>query len=772
MLKVKISVRNLIESIMRSGDIDDSYKSSKRMLQGTLAHQKVQASYGENYKAEVSIKTSLEYENFILDLEGRADGIFTHKDKFTIEEIKSTTKELDEIEENFNPLHWAQVKFYGFMYMENNNLDKIELKLTYYHLETEETKEFFKEYTKTELENYCFEIIKLYVEWANVTFYWIETRNKSLDSLNFPFTSYRKNQRDLSVAVYKTIKEENKLFLQAPTGIGKTMSTLFPALKNMGEKQGEKIFYLTAKTITRESPIKAYKVLLKQNIKLKTIVITSKEKICMNEKVECNPKACEYAKGHFDRVNDAIRDIFENEDLFSREIIERYADKHTVCPFEYSLDLADFSDLIICDYNYLFDPQVMLKRFFELNKTDYVFLIDEVHNLVDRARSMYSGQVTDSQVIEVLEIVKDDKKLYKSLMKLLTEIDIAFEKNDVEEEIFIEDIVDELFAPLERTMINLDNFLVQNKDIEGYEIVLELYFDLLSYLRVADYYDEHFLTSLEDKSHKTIKINCIDPSYVIKQRLDKGRASIMFSATLSPMDYYIDVLGGNGKNYNMILPSPFDRNNLSVSVVDNVSTKYKDREFTYFKVVKYIEEFVASKDGNYLIFFPSFSYMENIYDLFKDRTMYGNIIIQDRVMGEGDREDFLNKFNSDGVVGFAVMGGIFSEGIDLVGDKLIGAVIVGVGLPMICFENNMIKSYFQEYFQNGFDYAYTYPGINKVFQAAGRVIRREEDRGAILLIDSRYRETRYKELIPNNWWGYNVIRSTDELKKVLEIFWN
>lgn len=772
MIKVKISVRNLIETVLRTGDIDDTYRSINRMLEGTLAHQKVQKSYGEDYKSEVSLKTQVDYQNFSLEIEGRADVIYRSREDLYIEEIKSSNLDLDRIEEDFNELHWAQVKFYAYIYSSQENLDEISLKLTYFQLESEETKSFYRTYSHKDLRDYFYSIIDRYVDWANLTFYWIDTRKRSIDQLGFPFKDYRQGQREMAVAVYRTIEEGKKIYIQAPTGIGKTMSTIFPALKTLSEGFSEKIFYLTAKTITRQSPLKAYEILRAEGLRLKTLVITSKEKICLNEEVKCNPRDCKYAKGHFDRVNGGIQDIFKEEDLFSREIILDYARKHNICPFEFSLDLANFSDLIICDYNYLFDPQVMLKRFFDSNKTDYVFLVDEVHNLVDRARSMYSAQIIDRELVEVLDEFKEQGPIFRALNKLINIMDSLWEKLKVETEYYQEDYLDELFNPLKRLLSQLDKYLVESKDSQGYDQVLELYFNLLNYIRISDYYDEHFYTSFEsNKDGHVIKLNCIDPSYLIRKSLNKGRASIMFSATLSPMDYYRDLLGGNGRDYHMILQSPFPRENLQVLIASNISTKYRHRQYSYLKIVEYIEAFVGARKGNYLIFFPSYNYMERVYDIFLERNRDIDSILQERNMTELEREEFLNEFNGKNIVGFAVMGGIFSEGIDLVGDRLIGAVIVGVGMPMISFENNMIKDYYDQYFSSGFDYSYTYPGMNKVLQAAGRVIRREEDRGVILLIDTRYASYKYRDLFPKSWNNYSFIRTGSELNTLVTNFW-
>lgn len=772
--KIKLSVRNLVESVLRQGSIDDSYRSMSRAVEGTKAHQKVQGSYGAEYRPEVTMKHRVEYENFIIELQGRADGIFKRIDGIIIEEIKSTNMDLEEIDEDFNELHWAQAKCYGYIYMVQEGIGEIQIQLTYFHLESEETKEFIRSFSLKDLEEYFLDLIDRYVEWANITFYWLDKRDKSIGKMDFPFEDYRKGQRELAVAVYGTIEKSKKIFVQAPTGIGKTMSTLFPAIKSLNEGLASKIFYLTAKTITRQAPLASVKILARDGLRIKTIVITAKEKICINDELKCNPRDCQFAKGHFDRVNDGIRDIFENEDIFNRETIIEYSRRHRICPFEFSLDVAMWADIIICDYNYVFNPQVQLKRFFDMDKEDYVFLIDEAHNLVDRARDMYSASLVDRNIEDLIMEFKDGyRSIYKGLNKLLTIFDIVNEKIEGKKEYYSKESIDDFYGPIRRLMTSLDKWLVEEKDNEKYDQVLDLYFSLMRYNKIQDLYDEHYLTSFENKfGGYEISLNCIDPSYLLKQVMEKGRANILFSATLSPLEYYMDLLGGTGRDYHMILDSPFPRENLCLLISSNISTRYKDRERTYPMICRYIETFISAKDGNYLIFFPSYSYMERIYEIFIKENRGANVSLQENNMDERDREEFLDRFDKEeNLIAFAVVGGIFSEGIDLVGDKLIGAAIVGVGMPKIGFERNMMKDYYDEYMGEGFDYAYTYPGMNKVLQASGRVIRSPEDRGALLLIDDRYGNHKYREIFPSNWKGYRYTRSLRELERNLSDFW-
>ncbi|MBU5427011.1 ATP-dependent DNA helicase [Tissierella pigra] len=771
---IKISVRNLVEFVLRTGDIDTSFMSMSRAVEGTKAHQKVQNSYGYEYQKEVTLKHNVYYDDFTIQLEGRADGILTLGDEIIVDEIKSTTKDLEDIKEDYNELHWAQAKCYGYIYCLQNNLDNIYIQLTYFHIESEERKIFKREYTKEDLEKFFLYLTDKYIEWASITFYWGGIRDKSIEEISFPFKNYRKGQRELAVATYKTIKEGKKLFAQAPTGIGKTMSTLFPSIKAIGEGTGTKIFYLTAKTITREVPIASTEILIRKGLRVKVIVITAKEKICANEEVKCNPRDCSFAKGHYDRVNEAIMDIFENEDLITRDTIVSYGLKHNVCPFEFSLDISLWADIIICDYNYVFNPQVYLKRFFENPNEDYIFLIDESHNLVDRSREMFSTEINKSSILGIRDIFKENyPPIYKALGKINSILNKVKDDLDIDKEYYQREEISDLYYPIKRVITVLEPWLMEEKKHSEYEKVLELYFNLTTFVKISELYDSHYVTYIKEYNKDIIfKLYCVDSSYLLREALERGRSSIFFSATLTPLDYHMELLGGKKDDYHIKLSSPFSRENLCLMVANSISTRYKDRERTYIDIVRHIETFIYAKKGNYFVFFPSYVYMTNVYEILMERNENLNIIIQDGNMSEIEREEFLLRFEEGNeLIAFAVMGGIFSEGIDLTGEKLIGAIIVGVGLPQICFERNIIKDYFTYNLDEGFEYAYVYPGMNKVLQSAGRVIRSPEDRGAVLLIDDRYGTREYRALFPNEWLGAKNIRTDMEMKRILERFW-
>jgi Rad3-related DNA helicase len=756
---VFVSVRDLIEFILKRGSLDSSsMMSASRAVLGTKAHKKVQKSMGDNYTSEVILQHACSYDDVSFVIEGRADGIIENIDLIIIDEIKSTTTSLDVIEEDYNPLHLAQVKCYAFMYAFDKKLGTIGAQLTYYNLDTKETKRFLKLYDYEELETFFNDMVAKYAAWIRFYINWCSLRDASLKSLVFPFDTYRAGQRELAVHVYKSIVNKTKLFVNAPTGIGKTISTLFPSLKAMGEGQASKIFYITAKTITRTVAENAMNNIHLGGTRIKCITLTAKDKICFCETTNCTPSHCQHAEGHFDRVNAAIWDALNNSDLFTRDVIESFAKKHRVCPFEFALDLALWVDVIICDYNYIFDPTVALKRF--LDARDYILLVDEAHNLVDRARDMFSASLSKRKV---LAAKKDLPKSYSAVKTSLTKInsylldikkdyfenDIAFIKKDMPKDIY----------PLLRTFINLCDKQFQKTSKSAIDNdLLDLYFEIYGFLKLFEFYDEKYITYANNESGDVVlKLFCIDPSYLLGEIMTKFKSVILFSATLLPIDYYKYLLCGMNDTA-IRLDSPFDKSKALRLIASDVSTRYQDRANSYSHICQYIKQVVDNHLGNYFVFFPSYKYLMDVYTRFVE--MYGTpyaFHIQSSNMDESERESFLSQFEEnprDTHIGFCVLGGIFSEGIDLKYDRLIGVIIIGVGLPQLCLERSLIENYFNELGKDGYHYAYTYPGINKVFQAAGRLIRTEQDAGIILLIDDRFNNALYKNLFPAEWTPY------------------
>ena len=752
---IKDSVRGIIEYILKQGSIDDRYTGSTRALEGTLAHQKLQSNNEKiysNYKKEVKLQKEFQIDNVILIVDGRADGIIIEGKDVYIEEIKSTMKSLILIDEDYNELHWAQAKFYAYIYSKQNTLNNIKVRLSYFNLETEEVKSFDREFNIEDLESFVFEIINEYKKWVLLKSELLTIRNESIKSLEFPFDNYRKGQKELAIACFNTIKEKAVLFAQAPTGIGKTISTIFPAVKSLGESRGDRIVYLTAKTITRTVAEESVKKLKDKSLKCKSITLTAKEKICFKEKSSCNPENCEYALNYYDKVNNVIFNILKEEDTFTREKIEEYAKKEKLCPFELSLDLSLWCDLIICDYNYAFDPRARLKRFFEDDVGNNVLLVDEGHNLVDRSRSMFSAEIYKDKILKASKVIKGKApNLFKALNainKYLIEIRKELQEAEVNS-LYKKDEYKDLYKLLRIFMKECDEYLVKSANTEGYDEIKDLYFEIRAFISISELYSKEYVTLVEiNKNDVKIKLFCVNPSKNLSKIVQGSYSTIIFSATLTPINYYIDLLGGDDKSYRMKLPSPFKKENLKI-YGKPLNMRFKHRENNIDTVCNLIYNFKEEEMGNYMVFLPSYQYLNKIFERYKE--LYGdkNIICQGEVLTEEQRELFLNSFKIDSnILAFCVIGGVFSEGIDLPGKRLIGSIIVGVGFPKISNEGDIIKDYYEE---KGFDYAYIYPGINKIMQAAGRVIRTETDKGRILLIDDRYYTLKYRSLLPREW---------------------
>lgn len=777
MINFKISVRSLVELIMRHGSIDNRYVGSNiKALEGIKGHQYIQSSYGENYFAEVPMSYEYICKDITLVVEGRADGILIEDDKVTIDEIKTTVRDLLTIDENYNPLHWEQAKCYGFFYCVQNDLKKINIQLTYYNIETENTRILNKEYTVEELRRDFEKLAREYVSWCIEDAFWIEQRDQTIKGLQFPFKEYRKGQRDLAVRVYKTIEEGKKCFAQAPTGIGKTISTVFPAVKAMGEGLTSKIFYLTAKTITREAAEKSIKLLVDKGLKIKSVTITAKEKVCFMEETNCNPEYCKYANGFYDRINSALRDIIGKYSTFNRETVLNISKEYNLCPFELSLELTMLSDIIICDYNYVFDPKVYLRRFFENKTTDFTFLIDEAHNLIDRGREMYSATLSMEKVENVRKIIsKKDRRL----KKVIKEIQLYFDEkqievNETKEKVLVEKEEPKgIYSSLGFFIKLMDEYLSKNRE-ENQE-VLDLYFEVHSFISMSEYYNENYVTLYKIVNNYVVtKLYCINPTEVLQEKMNNGKANIFFSATLLPINYFKDIFRYSEGDYIVNLSTPFDVNNRLLMIADKVQTTYNMREQTSDEIIQYIINCINAKKGNYMVFFPSYKYMNMIYDKMNKKAIDFNLILQENDMDEEQKEEFIALFDKKtekSNLAFCVLGSHFSEGIDLTNDRLIGVIIIGVGMPQIGIDRNIIKDNVLDK-DKGFDYAYVYPGIIKVLQAAGRCIRTAEDKGIILLIDSRYSQRKYKELLPKDWMHNKRVFSYKNVRKNCELFWN
>ena len=832
--EIRLSVRELVEFILRSGDIDNrrGISPEKAMQEGSRLHRMIQRSMGEGYSAEVPLHYVHEADHYRVILDGRADGVIDESvegwegdriggnqislnqylineefPQITIDEIKCVARRLERLTEPV-PVHLAQAKVYAYIYAKQNGLPLIRVRMTYCNIETEDLKYFFHEYTWPEIRDWFEELMAEYLKWADFEWRWNVLRQESLKGLEFPY-EYRKGQKQLAAQVFRTIAEKRKLFMEAPTGTGKTLSTVFPSLKAMGDGMVTKIFYLTARTITRTVAADTVDLLRQQHLRLKSIILTAKEKICPMEKAECNPESCPYARGHFDRVNEAIFHCINEYDSIDRGILLEEAETYRVCPFELGLDVSLFCDMIICDYNYVFDPHASLKRYFADGGSggEYVFLIDEAHNLVERGRDMYSAELNKEDFLALKRVMNSVTEKYadgetapKGRKKvkgipLIFKIVRGLERCNREllamkrecESVKVLEEIDKFAGMLQGLYTSVSQFLDEEENTGVREEVLEFYFKIAHFLLIFEWLDDKYRIYTEHRAECGfwLKLLCVNPAKRLAECMSKGRASILFSATLLPINYYKKLLGAEEKDLAVYAESAFNKEKLGVFVCRDVTSRYKQRNVeTFFKMARYIYEVTESRRGNYLVFFPSYSFMSEVAGNFERHFLpLGGMecIRQAERMSEEEREVFLSRFASGGLtrydetaegegkslIGFCVLGGIFSEGIDLKEDALIGSIIIGVGFPQICNEREIIKEYFEE---NGYDYAYRFPGMNKVLQAAGRVIRTEKDKGVVALLDERFTDRSYQRMFPREWTGFSV---TDirRIGEALEIFW-
>ncbi|MDO5540412.1 MAG: ATP-dependent DNA helicase [Eubacteriales bacterium] len=791
---IKISVRNLVEFILRSGDIDNRQgmmADKEAMQMGSRLHRKIQRQMGAAYRAEVQLKEEIDCQDYLVVVEGRADGIFTEKEDTWIDEIKGVCRDIGRMEEPV-PVHLAQAKCYACIYVSQNNLEKIGVQMTYANLDTEEIRRFRQEYTLEELQEWFSEVLKQYQKWASFQIKWRRIRQASIAEVNFPYP-YRDGQKALAGAVYRTIEREKKLFIQAPTGVGKTISTVFPAVKAVGQGLGEKIFYLTAKTITRTVAQEAFSLLKQNGLQYKVITLTAKEKLCFCEEPDCNPEKCPYARGHYDRINDAVFELLATpHGDYTRETVLSHAEKWKVCPFEMSLDLSLWTDAVICDYNYVFDPQAKLKRFFSDGvKGDHIFLIDEAHNLVERGREMYSASLYKEDFLEIKRLLKPVSKKAERALEKCNRIMLEWKREcegytlfrDIGSYIIglmnvsaqLENLLEDREGPLNRLHASPagdDTALLRKK-------VLEFYFQVRNFLDIYEDLDDSYEIYAEQETDGRFKVKlfCIHTAGKIGECLDRGRAAVFFSATLLPVRYYMELLSGKETDYAVYAQSTFSPEMKKVLVGNDVSSRYTRRNMAeYKKISDYIWKMVEAKRGNYLVFFPSYKMLEEVRDIFETKAPEQiQVISQNSRMTEAEREEFLEHFShiradNCSLIGFCVMGGIFGEGIDLKHEQLIGAVVVGTGLPQVCNEREILKKYYDRKDMDGFAYAYQYPGMNKVMQSAGRVIRTDEDKGVILLLDERFCNAGYRSIFPREWADFEVC-SLQSAGNKIEQFW-
>lgn len=778
---IHLSVHQLVDFLLRNGDIDNRVFNNSSMAEGTKLHALYQRSKNENYFAEYYLKQSFYVNGIEIVLEGRADGIFQILNKYVVEEIKTTVEDLETFHYKYGQWHLGQAKCYGLMLIMEKGLSEIQIRLTYIkqnHLKDVIHKDY--SFSKEELEQFLYSLLEEYLSFQHILENQLQLRNTSIERMEFPFINYRKGQKIFSKYVFSSIKNNTSFFVEAPTGIGKTISSIYPAIKSLLDDEKSKIFYLTAKGTGKENAEKALNLLIDKGLFIKYIVITSKEKICFCKGQACNPDECIYTKDYYSRINQIIKMCLLENMAFNQETILEIANKYSICPFELELDLSIFCDVIICDFNYVFDPIAYMRRYFDDDSSHYICLVDEAHNLIDRSREMYSASIDTNSISKAIKSIKKNsnpklKRRLTSLFNLFINETTKFDEGITE--------LDDFDYQIFKKLISLNDFIREQaaeSHITLSKEINDLSFDINRFLNIYDIVNDNSTKYIEiddKKEHLTISYNifCYNPSIFIKRCSQRMKSSIFFSATFSPIEYYIDLLGGDKNNDpHLILPSPFPKENFKVLVAPKISIRYKDREASYKAVWEYISSFVHAKIGNYFVYCPSYEYLTNL--LSKGELNDCEIVVQEKEMNEIERLNFLNKFQmkpNKTTIGFLVLGGTFGEGIDLIDDRLIGVVIIGVGFPKINFKSDKISQYYNSIDLKGRDYAYLYPGMNKVMQAVGRVIRSENDKGAALLIDDRYLNRQYLQLFKKEWQNYDVcLNPTDVCKTLLKFYKN
>lgn len=789
-MRHQISVGELAR-FWQKGDINFRFSGRSSALEGIRGHQYVQKKRGPGYLSEKPVSLEVTRDGFTVQVQGRLDGFVPDDNPPVVEEIKTLRVAVAELPASIKEIHLAQLKIYGFMICQAEALTRVDLRLCYLDLDSHSESCSQEEYSIETLSTFFEMSLGRFVNWLVTNRTWLDIRNRSIEEINFPYRKYRSGQRDMAVAAYRSMIDNQQTVLQAPTGIGKTMATIFPAIKAMRNANYDKLFYLSAKTSGQQMAEETVSKINAAGLRFRSVTLTAKDKICFNPGSPCDPDHCQYAKGYYDRLAGGIEDVLKTRDQISRKIIESVAEMHKLCPFELSLDVSRSVDLIICDYNYVFDPAVYLRRFFEDSHGKYALLIDEAHNLVDRGRDMFSAELTKGDFLNLRRHLKDFSPVVaRELARVNTEILSILKDHGMELENsgfhVLQDVPAKFTRSIKRFCDSAENLLQvnsaasysatnnsssNNSSLNKKEELLSLYFDCLRFLRTVEQADKDYaFLLLKAGKQIRLKLFCINPASRLQLGFNKMSCSICFSATMKPQIYFQGLLGLRTDATWYQLASPFDPSRLGVFVAPYIGTSYRERDASVDDLVQLIQSVVESKAGNYLVFFPSHAYLRTVYDAFSLASPDHETIIQERYMAEEDRQAFLECFTEGGrVTGFAVMGGVFGEAVDLKGKRLIGVVVTGVGLPQIGVERDLIRDYWNEE-GIGFEFAYQYPGMNKVLQTAGRVIRDADDKGIVCLVDRRFTEMRYQDLFPGDW-QVRQAPSKDALQTGLAHFW-
>jgi DNA excision repair protein ERCC-2 len=747
-----VAVRALCEFTARQGDLDLRFTPSPSALEGIAGHATVAARRPKHYEPEVSLDG--EYKQ--LTVRGRADGYDAKLNR--VEEIKTFRGDLNAMPDNHRHLHWAQVKIYGWLLCQTRALTEINVALVYFDIGSQKETVLVETYSADALKQYFELQCEYFINWAEQELQHRAARDDALADLPFPHADFRPGQRHLAESVYKSAISARCLMAQAPTGIGKTIGTIFPLLKAAPAQQIDKIFFLAAKTSGRSLALDSLELIRKSRptLPLRVLELVARDKACEHPDKACHGDSCPLAKGFYDRVADA-RQAVVNAESPDRQTLRTIALAHQICPYYLTQDMARWSDVIVGDYNYYFDTSAMLYSMTIENEWRVGLLIDEAHNLVERARSMYSAEL-DQTGFRFLR-----QSAPKHLKGMLDRVNRQWNELHGEQQSDYQvyhAISSKFLFALQQASAEISDFMAEHPD-DVTEDLQRFHFDALHFTRLAESFGEHSLFDItkdvqqSSRPHSLLSLRNVIPAPFLQRRFIAAHAVTLFSATLGPWNFYTDMLGLPDDTAWIDVESPFDAQQLSVNIARNISTRYQHRDRSLTAIVDLIAQQYAQQSGNYLAFFSSFDYLQKVADLFHQRYPDIPTWQQSRRMGETEREQFLSRFTPDGQgIGFAVLGGAFAEGIDLPGSRLIGAFVATLGLPQLNPVNEQMRQRMETVFGNGYDYTYLYPGLQKVVQAAGRVIRTQQDRGVIHLIDDRFARSEVMELLPR-WWKIN-----------------
>ena len=797
--QIHLSVREICDllHLHSTSDLRSGGSSLDRMEQGKEAHKALQMSLSPGDLAEVSLSVTVPFHGRLYEIAGRADSVRQGMPAI-VEEIKSIVgKRFPEPD----AYHTAQANLTAWLYLQKQGLSSVCVRRTLVRIEDGESKSFNTVFSAAELNEYCFGLLSRIEYRAELMEERVLLRLPTMRAVKFPYPNVRPAQQMMLSECYRDIKRGKRLFLQAPTGIGKTISALFPAVRAMGEGHCDRVFYLTAKTAAAREAYRACGDLFAAGADLRTVHLSARENLCVNTEAKndpagisrhCNPEKCPRLRGFYEKCPDAVCKLLRTQNGYPRKTILEAANRAGICPYEFQLELSEFCDVLVCDYNYVFDPMVYLRRYFEEDARlsgKFVFLIDEAHNLANRASDMYSVILSALQAEELLKLLAEThpaepetewKKLKNyigTLRKLKALCQDTLCKNEAGEEqgyALYHGALPGLSDSVSACRSWAEDWLRKHPEDEVEAPLVQFLTPLRRMEAIQPYFDERFLSYITVLNGDiSVRLICLDPSEILSQKLSLAHSAVLFSATLTPLDYFSDILGGGKKAIKIALPSPYPTEHLCLAAVTGLSVRYEDREKSVRKLVGVIAASASGKAGNYIVYFPSYDYMEKVHAAFVKKYPQVTTVLQTRGMTAEAKETFLNAFVDDGAlrIGFCVLGGSFSEGVDLPGGRLIGAVVVGVGLPGLSDERNILRDYYEATRESGYDYAYTFPGMNRVLQAAGRVIRSENDRGIIVLADDRWAEPRYQALMPEHWNGIIYANDAHEIADIAVDFW-